>query len=33
MDFSLVGKTIMLKDEYKVLNVGDKLIIDLYENN
>lgn len=33
MDFSLVGKTIMLKEEYKVLNIGDKLIVDLYENN
>ena len=32
-DFSLVGKTIILKDEFKVNNIGGKLIVDLYRNN
>ena len=32
-DFNLVGKTIILKDEYKVNNIGEKLIVDLYRNN
>ena len=32
-DFELVGKNIILNDNYKVINSGEKLIIDLYRNN
>lgn len=31
-DFTLVGNCIILKDEYKVNNIGEKLIVDLYRN-
>lgn len=31
-DFTLVGKSIILNDEYKVNNIGEKLIVDLYRN-
>ena len=33
MDFSIVGKKIVLKDEYKVSNIGERVIFDLYEND
>jgi hypothetical protein len=32
-DFELNGKNIILNNMYKVSNVGDKLIVDLYRNN
>ena len=32
-DFKLIGKTIVLNNEFKVKNIGEKLIVDLYRNN
>lgn len=31
-DFSLAGKSIILKEDFKVKNIGEKLIVDLYRN-
>ena len=32
-DFKLIGNSIILNDEFKVKNIGEKLIVDLYRNN
>lgn len=31
-DFNLINRTILLNDEYKVENIDEKLIVDLYKN-